>query len=244
MTSTPFAGSKARKAAPARRGAAAPSPAVGPVPRRPGATPAKKPARTRENAPSYWIKSGPLTHQLSGKPSGKLRGPLAVADALEAAKGEFLRGVELADDPVFERTLLILGGTRALKPLPNSRLEVHDLISRGLPMHSLESLERLFPVITRDHLSAMLGTSLRTLQRKSTDKNASLEPDKSGSLWAVAALLSKAESVLGDRDIAMAWLNRPQMALDNRRPVDLMETTPGRQEVELLLDRLDHGVYI
>ncbi len=147
-------------------------------------------------------------------------------------------------DPVFSRTLALLGGEKALKAAPRSRLEVHDLVTRGLPVVSIESVRRSFPSLGKDRLSEMLGTSVRTLQRRAGERSACLEPDESGSLWAVASLLSKAEAVLGSRELATGWLERPQKALDGRTPVDLMRTTPGRQEVELLLDRLDHGVYV
>lgn len=152
--------------------------------------------------------------------------------------------VPMEIDPVLAGTLRLLGGEKALKSSPRSRLEVHDLIARGLPVTSVDAIQASFPTIGKDRLSEMLGTSVRTLQRKSGAKHAALEPDKSGSLWAVASLLTKAEAVLGSRAIATAWLEKPQRGLDGRTPVELMKTTPGRQEVELLLDRLDAGVYV
>jgi putative toxin-antitoxin system antitoxin component (TIGR02293 family) len=147
-------------------------------------------------------------------------------------------------DETLARTVVLLGGEKTLKAAPRSRIEIHDLIARGLPFVAISAVEEGFPSLGKDRLSEMIGTSVRTMQRKSAEKNAALEPDKGGSLWSVAALLSKAEAVLGNRELAMAWIERPQRGLGGRKPVDLMKTTPGRQEVELLLDRLDHGVYV
>lgn len=147
-------------------------------------------------------------------------------------------------DMLLQRTLTLLGGRKVLRATPGSRMQVHDLVSAGLPASAIEALEANCPAVTRDHLCAMLGTSVRTLQRLAAERGARLAPDKSGTLWDVAALLVKAERVLGERALAMAWIERPQRALEGRMPIELMRTAPGRQEVGLLLDRLEHGVHV
>lgn len=47
----------------------------------------------------------------------------------------------------------------------------------------------------------------------------------------------------GDIKPAFAWLTRENIALDNRIPVELLETEAGAREVEVLLGRIEHGVY-
>jgi len=56
-------------------------------------------------------------------------------------------------------------------------------------------------------------------------------------------VLTQAAGVFGSREAAAEWLTRPAMALDQRRPVDLLGTEGGRKQVELLLIRLEYGVY-
>ena len=57
------------------------------------------------------------------------------------------------------------------------------------------------------------------------------------------SMIERATSSLGSRELAIEWLERPQMGLDRCRPVDMLGTEAGREAVVLLLDRLDGGVY-
>jgi putative toxin-antitoxin system antitoxin component (TIGR02293 family) len=41
----------------------------------------------------------------------------------------------------------------------------------------------------------------------------------------------------------LAWLERPALGLEQRRPIDLLSTTAGVKLVEDLLGRLEYGVY-
>lgn len=56
-------------------------------------------------------------------------------------------------------------------------------------------------------------------------------------------VLSKAAEVFGSRAHAKAWMERPALALDNARPVDLLESPQGVDLVMDLLIRLEYGVY-
>lgn len=56
-------------------------------------------------------------------------------------------------------------------------------------------------------------------------------------------VLTQAAEVFGSRETAADWLMRPAMALDRQRPVDLLGTAAGKEQVELLLIRLRYGVY-
>jgi uncharacterized protein (DUF2384 family) len=39
------------------------------------------------------------------------------------------------------------------------------------------------------------------------------------------------------------WLKRPQIGLGGRIPLAMLTTDPGRDQVEKLLLRIEHGVY-
>lgn len=52
-----------------------------------------------------------------------------------------------------------------------------------------------------------------------------------------------AVEVLGSVEAAEQWLMAPAMGLNQRRPVDLMQTLDGGAQVTLLLSRMLHGVY-
>lgn len=56
-------------------------------------------------------------------------------------------------------------------------------------------------------------------------------------------VLFKATEVFGSRAHAESWMDRPALALDNARPVDLLESPQGVDLVMALLTRLEYGVY-
>jgi putative toxin-antitoxin system antitoxin component (TIGR02293 family) len=58
-----------------------------------------------------------------------------------------------------------------------------------------------------------------------------------------AEILARATELFGSRQEAKRWMERPAMALECRRPIDLMTTPAGVEIVEHLLQRLQYGVY-
>jgi putative toxin-antitoxin system antitoxin component (TIGR02293 family) len=54
--------------------------------------------------------------------------------------------------------------------------------------------------------------------------------------------LAAVEAVFGTAHKAAAWLRRPCAALNDRVPLDLVRTVEGRQDVEILLGRIAHGI--
>jgi putative toxin-antitoxin system antitoxin component (TIGR02293 family) len=48
---------------------------------------------------------------------------------------------------------------------------------------------------------------------------------------------------LGTDELATHWLTRPAIALDGRRPIDLLATEAGIKAVKDLLTRMEYGVY-
>lgn len=138
----------------------------------------------------------------------------------------------------------LLGGQRVLKSVPATELEAHDLILRGLPGQALNHLVDRLVVIPRSRsFERALGLSLRTYQRRRSAPAKPLDIDQGSRTWQFAKLLARATEVFGSQQRAEEWLDTPAMALDRRKPLDLLATHEGAMLVETLLDRLDHGVY-
>lgn len=55
-------------------------------------------------------------------------------------------------------------------------------------------------------------------------------------------IISNAESALGSREKAVAWLSEKNWALGGSRPVDLTSSNAGLQRVERILGRLEQGM--
>lgn len=64
-----------------------------------------------------------------------------------------------------------------------------------------------------------------------------------GNTPAFNELLALAIDVLGGREVANAWLHTPALGLSGARPIDLLSSARGSDQVRDFLLRLQHGVY-
>lgn len=55
--------------------------------------------------------------------------------------------------------------------------------------------------------------------------------------------MTRANEVFGDEREAQRWLNEPQRALHGQTPLEAQRTEPGVQQVDLVLGRIDHGIF-
>ncbi|WP_149537571.1 type II RES/Xre toxin-antitoxin system antitoxin [Siccirubricoccus phaeus] len=149
----------------------------------------------------------------------------------------------LADTPALSQAAALLGGRRALRRELDSRLAAHDLLRDGLPGHALEHLVSHVALLAGEGLEAALGISLRTYQRRREEPARRLSPEQSGRIWTFAELLARATTLLGSQQAAEAWFLTPALALEGRRPLDLLSTPAGVEALAEHLTRLEFGVY-
>lgn len=57
------------------------------------------------------------------------------------------------------------------------------------------------------------------------------------------SVVEEAILLFGSEDAALRWLTTPAMALNQQRPIDLLMTPDGKQQVRDLLGRLKYGTY-
>ena len=150
--------------------------------------------------------------------------------------------VDFSDD--LQKVAELLGGSDVLSRAVHNPLEVHDLLLEGLPGTALDHLVKALVVLDKtDSLEKAVGMSLRTYQRRLDRPSQPLSQEQSGRAWRFAEILAKATSILGSQEEAERWLERPAMALDGRRPIDLLSTPAGLELVGDHLTRLEYGVY-
>jgi putative toxin-antitoxin system antitoxin component (TIGR02293 family) len=150
------------------------------------------------------------------------------------------------EDAAISRTVELLGGQRALHRPVRSRLEAHDLLQKGIPGHALRHLVTNVAILCAPHRDGMekaVGISVRTYQRRMDALDKPLNPEQSGRTWKFAEILGRATELLGTQAEAEAWLERPAMALEQRKPIDLLSTPAGIEAIEDHLTRLEYGVY-
>ena len=144
-----------------------------------------------------------------------------------------------------ERVADLLGGTRVLGCTLRNPLDAHEMLLQGLPGKALcHLIDRLVILRKTDSLEKAVGMSPRTLQRRRHAPAKPLGKAQSRKTWQFAGILAKAMQVLGSQEEAEHWLERPAIGLDQRRPIDLLETPAGAELVEDFLTRLEYGVYV
>jgi putative toxin-antitoxin system antitoxin component (TIGR02293 family) len=118
---------------------------------------------------------------------------------------------------------------------------VHEALHAGLPRRVLrKAMPHGIPLL---QLLPVFGISLRTFRRMEAEPSKRLDPNQSARVWRFAELFAKAEDVLGTHERAVEWMLEPAMALENRRPLDLLTTSVGAQLVDDVIERMRYGVY-
>ncbi len=134
---------------------------------------------------------------------------------------------------------LLFSSSKGL-PTEVTLLSLQPWIHRGFTVEALPRVAEAMGV--RDvAMAPYLGVSGRTLQRAMQKSTLSVE--LSDRLAALANILVLAQDVLGSIEEARRWLSTSQVALDGKTPDELLRTVTGCREVELLLGRIQHGVY-
>jgi putative toxin-antitoxin system antitoxin component (TIGR02293 family) len=134
--------------------------------------------------------------------------------------------------------LEVVGGRDIIgTPINNSR----DLISavrRGFPVQTVEY------VISSGRMS-LAEIDLAVIPRKTLShrrKIGTLTSEQSDRLIRAARVLAEAEETFGSQQKAAKWLRRPTTALSGEKPIDLLDTSEGADQVEALLGRIGHGI--
>jgi putative toxin-antitoxin system antitoxin component (TIGR02293 family) len=151
--------------------------------------------------------------------------------------------VSTPEDPLLKETLDLLGGTSVIKGTIRSDLDAHEVIVKRFSAKAFRYVFRHTTTLNQSDVSNAAGVSLRTAQRISARPSELLSPEVSGRLWKFAEVLAKAIEVFGTRDDAEKWLGTPALALNKKRPIELLRSPVGVELVEQLLGRLDYNVY-
>lgn len=147
--------------------------------------------------------------------------------------------------PEFQGPVALLGGSRLVNVVIHSELDVHLFLTHGLPRSALNHLIANVSILRKEeNLKRAIGLSMRTTQRYKSDPEALLSEEQGGRTWKFAEILSKATEVFGSRETAEHWLEKPALALNQSRPIDLLSTHTGTKQVETLLSQLEYCVYI
>ncbi|MBI3059353.1 MAG: DUF2384 domain-containing protein [Deltaproteobacteria bacterium] len=132
-----------------------------------------------------------------------------------------------------------LGGRKVLRRRISSLSDLRQTVNAGLPYASVEAVMAKFG-LARDETATVLRLPQRTLARRKKDRR--LRADESDRLLRLARIGAQAAEVLGSEEKAARWLRRPNRSLENRVPLELLDSDIGARQVEDVLGRIEHGV--
>lgn len=139
-----------------------------------------------------------------------------------------------------KRLVDVLGGARVLKRSSKTgTVELRKRVRTGLPYEALESVRAHLHLSVLE-TAVVLRVPLRTLARRKQE--GWLDTDESDRLYRLARIVSQALQVFGTEPKASEWLRRPNRALGNEAPLQLLDTDAGTRLVEDTLGRIEYGL--
>lgn len=135
-----------------------------------------------------------------------------------------------------ESVLLNLLGSKTARPG-----DLVEITRKGIDYSTVKQVVDRYD-LDLDYLSAILGTSKRTLARRA-QRGETLSPVESDRLIRFLRIAAHAEEVFESREKAIAWLKADNRALGGQAPMDLLDTDAGTEQVDKVLTRIDYGVY-
>ena len=136
-------------------------------------------------------------------------------------------------------TIQQLGGKSILKREIRNDNELLEAVKAGIPSSVLDYWIKR-KKMSKTLISKLLGITPKTLER-SKDKN--LSQREGDSFIQLVDLFAFGAVVLGNEDAFLKWLDMENAALGLKNPIDLLNTSIGRENVKAVLGRIEFGVY-
>jgi len=114
------------------------------------------------------------------------------------------------------------------------------LIRAGFAYPQIRVIQHAYQLPDRP-FAHLIGISDKTLARLKTS-NAKLSSLSGDRLYRLKKIWELANKVLESPGNALAWLRRAQPGLNQQVPLDILDTEPGYEQVQTLLNQLEFGV--
>jgi len=139
------------------------------------------------------------------------------------------------------QTIAKFMGGKTLVGSPKSDFEFIKVIRTGLPPAVIASVAESSS-FSEDEIYRILPIAKRTAaRRKATGTR--LKAFESELLYRLSCVFVTATETLGNAEHARFWLMESNRALNSERPIDLLDTGIGFEDVMDVLRRIEFGVY-
>ena len=130
----------------------------------------------------------------------------------------------------------ILGG-----PNVEDLAQGQEAIRDGLAPASVRHLAKCYDV-SLEQMGRLSGIPKATLTRRLKARRPLAVPE-ADRVYRLARIYSYAADVFDDEAKARDWFLEPNRALGGAKPFDLLDTQPGVERVERVLDRIEQGTF-
>lgn len=135
----------------------------------------------------------------------------------------------------------LLGGTDLIRDKIRSAFDLITLSNKGIKKASLDALVSHMGMSKKSFAEDILNLSVKTLERKNADDL--LDRHTSSHIIEVAKVVEHAFEVFEDEERVQKWLNTPNRALNQFRPLALFYLPTGLAMVDNVLGRIEEGIY-
>jgi len=135
----------------------------------------------------------------------------------------------------------LLGGADLIREKIKSVFDLITLSNNGIKKASLDALVSHMGMTKKNFAEDILNLSVKTLERKKADDL--LDRYTSSHIIEVTKVVAHAFEVFEQEEKMQKWLNTPNRALNQMKPVDLFYIPTGLAMVDNVLGRIEEGVY-
>ena len=149
----------------------------------------------------------------------------------------------MAAHPLTVRHLL---GRHVAGQPPLSPIDWIRVIRDGLPVGVIDEVTKATR-LTQSELMKSLGIAERTIMRRKKEsagkQDIRLSSEETAKLLRFARVAERASQTFEDDEAALDWLRTANHALEEQRPLDLLDTDLGAELVMDTLGRIEHGIF-
>lgn len=128
------------------------------------------------------------------------------------------------------------------RDLFSDKMLLIKVIRAGVP-YSFFNLIREFSPFSENDWASLLNISTKSLQRyKQSSKN--FKPSQSEKIMEIAEVTNIGMDFFGEMHKFKLWLDTPNFALGNCRPIELLGDSYGKEMVIGELTRINHGIFV
>lgn len=115
------------------------------------------------------------------------------------------------------------------------------MIRQGIP-YSLFKLIREITPFTEKEWADIFNISAKSLQRYSVEPDYTFKSIYSEKILEIAEVINVGNDIFGNSEKFNLWLETPNFALGNMKPLELLKDSYGKELVLAELVRIEHGI--